>query len=283
MKFQIVNPDKIIYPKPKVTKKEIIDYYNDVSEKMLPFLKNRLLAVQRFPDGINKGGFYQKNTPKYYPKWIKEKKRHQTNYTVCGDKKCLLYMVNQASIVFHSWLSKVNKPDYPDKIIFDLDPIDVDFDYVIKGALALKKILEPELKTYIMTTGSKGFHVVVPIKAESNFNEVKPITQKIAQLIAQANPDKYTTELRKEKRQGKVFIDYHRNTESQLAVVPYSLRAIENATIAMPIDWKDIKKIRPQDFTIKNYKNYNLNVWKDFFENVRSVKKLKEKVEKISK
>ena len=263
MKFQIVHPDKILFPKIKASKKEIIEYYDDVSDKMLPFLKDRFLALQRFPDGVNKQGFFQKNTPDYYPNSIEEKKENETNYSICSNKECLLYLANQAAIVFHSWLSKKDRPTFPDKIVFDLDPIGVDFSYVRKGALALKKILEPELKTYIMTTGSKGLHVVAPIKREMNFEEVHEITGKIAELIAKTNTEKFTTEMRKEKREGKVFVDFHRNTHAQLSVVPYSLRSTENASIAMPIEWKDLKdfrykKINPKEYIseIKGLKNW---------------------------
>ncbi len=282
MKTPIVNPDKILYPKLKITKKELINYYSNISKRMLPHLKNRYLSVQRFPNGIDKPGFFQKNTPNYYPEWIKTKRDKDTEYSICDDEECLLYMANQATLVFHSWLSSKNEPQKPDKIIFDLDPIEVDFDYVRKGALAIKKLLEPELRTFIMTTGSKGFHIVSPIKPEMDFEEVKEITRKVAGIIVRLNPDRFTLEMRKIKRKGKVFIDFHRNTESQTAVVPYSLRTNEDATIAMPFDWTDIKKTTPQKFNIKNYKKYlKKDPWKNYSKSSKSIKALKKKIEKL--
>jgi bifunctional non-homologous end joining protein LigD len=281
MKFEITNPDKVLFPKSGITKKQIIEYYENIAKKIIPHLKDRYLAVQRFPDSIEKEGFYQKNTPKYYPGWIEKKKEKNTNYTLCDNKKCLTYMANQGTIVFHSWLSKKDKPGLPDKIIFDLDPININFEYVIKGALAIKQIVEPELKAYLMTTGSKGLHVVIPIKREHEYNIINNLAFKIAKLITDSNPEKYTLEIRKNKRQGKIFVDYHRNMKGSLAVAPYSLRSTENATIAMPIDWNDARKIQPQDFTIKNYHEYNKNPWKDFFKNAKSVNKLIKKIENL--
>ena len=273
---KITNPEKILFPESKIKKSEIVEYYSKISEKMLPHIKDRYLALQRFPNGINKQSFFQKNTPIYYPPSFKIKKQKNTNYSICENKECLIYLGNQASIEIHSWSSRSDKPDYPDKMIFDLDPSDKkDLEYITKAAFAIKKILENfNLVPFVMLTGSRGLHIIVPINPKNTFNEVRSFALKIAQTIVDLNPDKYTLEQRKDKRKGKIYIDINRNSPSQLAIAPYSVRPKENAPIASPISWSELKESKnfdPQKYNINNIFKRKGNPWKNYFQSSRDL------------
>lgn len=163
------------------------------------------------------------------------------------------------TVTLHPWLSKTTDPNKPDKLVFDLDPPKDKFDLVIKGARALRKCLEDEfgLAAFVMTSGSKGLHVSSPIKPNFNFEEVRVFAEKIASYLAQKNPDEFTIEIRKDQRKGRLFLDYLRNSYAQTSVSPYSVRAIENAPVATPLEWKElsIKNLSAQSYHIKNIFN----------------------------
>jgi bifunctional non-homologous end joining protein LigD len=258
MKVQITNKDKILFPKSKITKEEFIDYYRKISDKIIPLIKDRPITLQRFPEGIEGQIFFQKKALDYYPKWLKTviiKKQNATSIKMplIYDLDSLLYMANQVGVI-HIWLSRKDKLNIPDRLIFDLDPPEGNFSKVVEAAKDLKKLLDLlELPTFLMTTGSKGAHVIVPIKREKPFDEVRDFAKKIALILINRYPDKYTIEIRKEKRQGKVFIDYLRNAFAQTQVAPYSIRPIENAPIATPISWDELSTdINSQSFNIRN-------------------------------
>jgi len=256
---RITHGDNILFPKSKITKDELIKYYHDIAKLMLPHMKNRPLTLQRFVDGIGKEGFYQKNASDYFPAWIKtkaiKKKEDGTvNYVVCNDGATLLYLANQLTITFHLWLSKIDKLTYPDKMIFDLDPSVKGFAVVRTAARHLKKVLEDELGliTFLMTTGSRGLHVVVPLRRTADFDTVRQFARDVANVLVARYPKALTTEMRKAKRGKKIFIDYLRNAFAQTGVAPYSVRAKEGAPVATPIEWKELGTVHPDTFTIKN-------------------------------
>lgn len=259
--IDISNRDKVFYPEDDITKDDVIDYYNKVADRLLPYLKDRPLSLQRFPDGIKKDGFYQKEASDYFPEWIKteevEKKEDGTiNQVVCNSKATLIYLANQGTVSFHPWLSRILDLNKPDKLVFDLDPPKDNFEIVIKGAKALRTLLEDELdlNTFLMTTGSEGMHVVCPIKATLDFEEVRLFTKAVAEFLTNENPDSFTTEVRKNKRNDRLFLDYLRNAYAQTSILPYSLRAIKGAPIATPLSWDEINKkdLTSQSYHIKN-------------------------------
>jgi bifunctional non-homologous end joining protein LigD len=283
-KSEISNPDKVLFPKSKITKKEIVDYYSSVSRLMLPFLKDRPLALVRYPDGIGKEGFYQKNAQDYFPDWIKTWKTKGTNYAICNDKETMLYLANLGCIEIHGWQSKIDRPEYLDKMVIDIDPPDrKKFPEAVQAALALKKIFEHiGLRPFLMSTGSKGLHVTASINRDSDFRQVKEFSSKIATIIEKLNGKKFTTEQRIEKRKGKVFIDVYRNSRAQLSVLPFSLRAKEPGTIAMPLDWKELSSAFKHDkYTLRNFDPKRKNPWRDFFKKTQSIKKSWKKLEDI--
>lgn len=271
--MNITHPNKVLFPKEGLTKQDLLDYYLLVSHFMLPLIKNRPVTMHRFPQGINKQGFIQKNLAKNRPKSLKViklsgKNLGQVTYLLCNSKEALIYLVNQACIPIHITLSQSKKINNPDRLIFDLDFNGKDFSKVKQAAFDLKVILEEELqlKSYVMTTGSKGLHIWVPIRPTMEFDQVREFAKNVAALLVSRNPKDYTLELKKSKRRGRVFIDYLRNGLAQTAVAPYSIRATPEATIAMPLNWNQLKKasIEPKTFTLKNIKKYlskNKNPW----------------------
>lgn len=258
--IDISHPEKIIFPKLGITKLDMINYYEKAADKMLPYLKDRPLTLHRFPSGIDSSGFYQKNVSDHFPDFIKTveiKTEEGTNtQVICNSKKTLLYLANQGTVSFHIWLSKKDKLYKPDKVVFDLDPSENSFDIVkkaakITGDFLRKKNKDPQL----MTSGKHGFHVWYSQIRTKTFDELKPQLKELAQELESENPDMFTTEIRKNKRENKIFIDYLRNSYAQTSVCPYSLRANEFAGIATPISWNELDKLKSaHDFNFEHQK-----------------------------
>lgn len=281
--IKIKNKDKILFKKSKISKGDLIDYFSKISKYMIPHIKNRPLTMHRFPNGIDDINFYEKQIPGYFPEWfdridVKNREKGHTIYPVCNDKASLVYLANQALISHHIWLSTKDSLDYPDKIIFDLDPPeDGDFNLVIKAAKDLKKILENKsLNSYVMTTGSTGLHVIIPTTQEYDFDEVRTFAKNIAEELVEKNSELYTIAQRKEKRNDKIFIDYLRNSYGQTSIAPYSIRAKEDAPIATPLDWDELDS----ELTSTKYNISNIfrrlgqkeDPWKDIYDNKNKIK-----------
>ena len=276
------NRDKILFPTSGITKQQIFLYYKNSAHNMLPYLKDRPLTMQRFPKGIQVQGFFQKNTPDYFPEWIPtvkvKKKDGWVNHVVCNSKETLLYLVNQYVLTFHVALSKVDSIERPDKLIFDLDPPKGNFQLAVKASKALRHLLEEKLhlKAYVMTSGSEGLHVAVPLKADKQFDEIHNFTKNIANYICNTNPTEFTTAIRKNKREDRLYIDFLRNSYAQTSVVPFSIRALENAPVATPLHWEELNNtnLNAQSYTIDNiFKRLETagNPWEDFEQNTRDI------------
>lgn len=261
MKVEITHGDKILFPKDKITKEDMIDYYSKVAPYILPQMKNRLIVLKRYPNGIKEEGFIQKQAADYFPSWIK-KKTFKTkegklmSMIYCNDIDTLIYLANQGTITFHLWLSQIDALDKADRIIFDLDPGTSSFSSVIQAAKDLRDILEKELKLkcYLMSTGSKGLHIYIFLSKKIEFDQTRGFAKQVAGLMSSRSPNLYTNQASKAKRQNKVFIDYLRNGFGQTAVCPYALRALDGAPVAIPISWEELKgSIDPQSFHMKNF------------------------------
>ncbi|NGX52172.1 MAG: hypothetical protein KR126chlam5_00467 [Candidatus Anoxychlamydiales bacterium] len=284
---EITNKEKILFPRSKITKEEYVSYYKKIAKKILPFIKDRPLTLKRFPNGIQGIKFFQKKVMDYYPKWIKTilvKREGKTpiKMPVITNLDSLLYIANQVGEL-HPWLSKIDKLDYPDRLIFDLDPEKNNFSQVIDAAKDLKKLLDTlKLPSFLMTTGSKGLHIIVPIKREKTFDEVRSFAKKVATYLATSYPTKYTIETRKDKRKKRVFIDYLRNSFAQTAVSAYSIRAIESAPIATPITFQELNKnLKAQTFNIKNILKKSKNPISSLNSKSVSIKAASIKIEKL--
>ncbi len=282
--IEITNFDKILFPKSKITKGDLINYYAKVAQFMLPYTKDRPISMVRFPSGINKEGFFQKEAGSYFPKWIKTKKIKKedghVNYVIINNAAILVYLANQACISPHIWLSKIDKINYPDRMIFDLDPSGIHFSKVQQAAILLKNKLEEfNLKPYAMLTGSRGIHVVVPIKRLYKFDYVRTFARDVARSLVNENRTLFTLEARKEKRGRRVYIDILRNAFGQTTIAPYAVRSKEGAPVATPISWKEVldSKLKPDKYNINNifdHMNRNKKLWSDFFKNISKIPKL---------
>src|SRR5699024_599271 len=291
--IELQNQDKIFSPDEKITKGDLIDYYSQVSGYLLPFLKDRPLTLRRFPDGINGDGFYQKEVPDYFPDWIKvtevkKKEGGTTPQVICNNKATLIYLVNQGTLSFHPWLSTADNISNPNKLVFDLDPPEDDFDLVIKGAKALKQLLEEklDLNTFVMTTGSEGLHVISPIKPTHDFEAVHTFAKKTANLLKKQNADDFTTEMRKEDRNGRLFIDYLRNSYAQTSISPYSARALKGAPVATPLNWDELatKGLTSKSYHIKNiFKRLSQkeDLWTQFSNKAVDIESRKEQLDNL--
>ncbi len=253
------NADKVLFPESGLTKGDLVDYYRRIADVALPHLRGRPLSLQRFPDGIGSHGFFQKDRPDYFPAWIEgkalSKEDGSVTYVVADNAATLVYLANQACITPHVGLSRVDRIDAPDRLIFDLDPSGDDFSEVQDAARKVRALLaELDLVSFVQTTGSRGLHVVVPLDRSADFDEVRGFARALAQHLARQHPDTLTVEQRKQARGDRVFLDYLRNAYGQTAVAPYAVRAIEGAPIATPLTWPEAlaPDMSPRKYTISN-------------------------------
>jgi bifunctional non-homologous end joining protein LigD len=252
-------PDKVLFPGPGLTKAGLIDYYLSVAAFMLPELKGRPLMVERHPDGLGGPTFMQKNTPEHYPDWVRRtelaKKGGTVSHTVCDNTETLVYLADQACLTLHRWQSRADRPDFPDRLVFDLDPAGDDFEPVRRAATQLGELLDQlRLPSMLLTTGSKGLHVIVPLDGRTGFEEVRGFAADVAQVLAARDPDRLTTEVRTAAREGRLYLDVQRNAYAQTAVAPFSVRAREEAPVATPISWDQLKEpgTGPRRWTVAN-------------------------------
>jgi bifunctional non-homologous end joining protein LigD len=257
-KVTITNPDKALFPEDGITKGELVDYFRHVADVMVPLVKDRPLTMQRFTDGIDKPGFFQKEAPYYLPEWIETvtfglRDGRKQRQILCNDAATLAWIASQDCITQHVWLSRADRLDYPDMIIFDLDPPDDDFDIVRFAARAIRaKLQDLDMSSFIMTTGSRGLHVVSPLDRSADFETVRAWARSLAEKLAWSIPDSFTTELRKESRGHRLFIDYTRNAFGQTKVAPYTVRPKQGAPVATPVEWDELDHIHSQTFNIRN-------------------------------
>lgn len=261
--FDASNEDKELFPEAGITKGELIDYYAEMATYMLPHTRERALAMQRFPDGIDEGGFYQKNAADHFPSWIhttelSKEEGGTTEAVIAHTGATLAWLANQAMITPHLWLSRVDRPRIPDRMLFDLDPSGKSFTEVVDAALALHDFCEEELdmRSFVMTTGSRGMHVVIPLRRERPFDEVRAIAMRICDAVAERHPRRFTTKQRKERREGRLYLDATRNAYGMHSVAPYGVRAKPDAPVATPLTWEEVREqrssLRPDAYTVRS-------------------------------
>ncbi|MGY1399923.1 non-homologous end-joining DNA ligase [Streptomyces sp. SS10] len=262
-RVEIRRPDKVLIPggdaAREYTKGDLADYHRAVARHMLPQLRGRPLMLDRRPDGIDGPAFMQKNTPDNYPDWITRvevgKEGGTVTHTVCDDTATLLYLVDQASITLHRWLSRADDVDRPDRLVFDLDPSGDDFEAVREAARWLGELLdELALPSALMTTGSRGLHVVVPLDGGQDFDAVREFAREVADTLADAHPDRLTTAARKKDRGDRLYLDVGRNAYAQTAVAPWTVRALPGAPVATPLTWEqlDDPELHARRWTVEN-------------------------------
>lgn len=276
-KVTFTNLGKVLFPRLKITKADFIEYYIRIAPKMLGFLANRPLVLNRFPDGVEHTGFYEKNAPQGIPSWVKtttiysETAKRDIDYVLCNNLDTLIWLANIAAIEIHIPLSKVGSRKNPDIIFFDIDPEPpASIKEAATVALFVKEKLETlGIKSYVKTSGKKGFHVLIPIIPEHSFQKTRSFVHRIGIELAKEH-QLVVSELKETKIRGKVFVDYLQNSQGRTFVSPYSLRAIPGATVSTPLEWSEVKKgIKPTEFNISNVVKRNKDPWKKIFENMQ--------------
>lgn len=251
------NLDKIFWPKEKITKRDLITYYEKISFWMLPHLKNRPVSLKRFPNGIEGDYFFQKNITNH-PDWVEtaliEHKQKKVNYLLIQNEESLLFAANLGAIEMHTFLSCMRRLQFPDFVVFDLDPKGASFDKVIEVAKVLHEILEEVgVPSFCKTSGATGLHVTIPLGAKYSYEAAKKFAELIAMIVHDRTPKISTLERVVGRRGGKIYIDCYQNNFSQTVVAPYSVRARVGAPVSTPLKWEELKKgLDPKDFNITN-------------------------------
>jgi bifunctional non-homologous end joining protein LigD len=260
-KVQLTNQQKIYWPDEKITKGDMIAYYNSISKYIIPYLKDRPQSLKRNPNGILDAGFFHKDAGDEAPQWVKSKKIYSESankyidYIICNDKATLLYMNNLGCIELNPWNSRITKPDNPDYLVIDIDPSEKNtFDQVIEVALTVNEILQKTgIKGYCKTSGASGLHVYIPLGARYTYDEVRDFAKILAMITQQQLPELTTVERALNKRMGRIYIDYLQNKKGQTLACAYCLRPKPGATASTPLDWKEVKKgLTPSQFTIQS-------------------------------
>jgi bifunctional non-homologous end joining protein LigD len=232
------------------------------------------MVLTRFPDGVDKPGFYEKDAPMGTPPWVETFKRYSEtaqrdiNYIICSDFDTLVWLANLAALELHMTLSKADSWEAPDLVLFDMDPEPpATFDDVIEVATLLKeKLDELGLRSYIKTSGKKGMHAVVPIVQGYTFQQTREFVHTLAKNMSK-ELDTVVSEFSRSKDPGKVFIDYRQNSHGRTMISPYSLRATPDATVSTPMDWKDVKKgLKPAEFNLFTVLKIEKQPWEGFLE-----------------
>ena len=254
---EVSSPDKVLFPKDGITKADLADYYARVAGTMLPHLKGRPISMLRYPDGIDGESFFQKDVPDYFPAWIRRAKVEKEGGTlemmIAEEPAALVYLAGQACITPHVWLSRIDRPQRPDRLIFDFDPPGDDFGPVREAARRMRDLLEElGLAPFVMTTGSRGLHVTVPLDRSADFDQVRAFARDCAELLVARRPDHLTVEHRKAKRGRRVYVDTGRNAYAQTGVAPYAVRALPGAPVATPLDWSELGRATPRSTTLAN-------------------------------
>lgn len=256
---EVSRPDKPLFPDQGICKSDLARYFLSIAERALPLWRDRPVTLQRFPDGIAAEGFYQKHLPSHTPAWVGrvrlKSEAGPITYLLLQDTASLVYLADQAAITPHLGLSRRDRIDAPDRLIFDLDPSDEDFSKVQRTAGHLREMIETLGGTpFVQTSGSRGLHIYLPLDRSAGFGEARALAKGMAECLSARQPQLATTEQRKVKRGTRVFIDYLRNAYGQTAVAPYAPRAKAGAPVATPLTWDEAldPAMTPRRFTLLN-------------------------------
>lgn len=255
----ITHPEKVLFPDDGITKGELAAYYEMIAPVMLPHIVRRPVTMERFPAGIAKKGFIQKDVSKGFPEWLQRvevpKKDGVVHHPIVTDTRSLLWLVNQNTITPHVWISRAPDVYYPDICIFDLDPSVDDAGMLRAAALALREVLnELGLPSWVKTSGSKGFHIAVPLDGKADMGEVAGFAHALGALLVKRDPKNLTQEFHKVDRGIRILIDTGRNGWSATHAAAYAVRAKPGAPVSAPCTWEELEKgkVGPQTFTLRN-------------------------------
>ena len=257
--FEPPHLDKEYFPRAHITKGDLFTYYEAVAEYILPYLKDRPLALNRMPNGIDGESFFQKNH-EHLPDWVphadifSDSNNADLHWIVGGKLQTLLYCVQLGAIEVNPWNSRTGHLDNPDWIVIDLDPEGISFDHVIEVAQTVKQVCnEWRIPTYPKTSGKTGIHIFIPMHAKYDYEQAKNLAHLIVIEVNKRHPNITSIIRDPDKRHGKIYLDYLQNREGQTLAAPYSVRPTPTATVSTPLDWSEVKKgLKPTDFTIQN-------------------------------
>ena len=287
----ITHPDKVLFPEDGITKGELAAYYESLAPVILPHLRGRPLTMERYPAGIGEKGFWQKDVSKGFPAWLKRvavpKKDGVVHHPVVTDTQSLLWITNQNTVTHHVWASRLPRLDYPDLCVFDLDPSTDDSAAVRDATIGLRDLLkELGLPSWVKTTGSKGFHIVVPIDGKTHIGVVVRFAGAVGMLFVSLAPDRLTQEFSKVDRRGRIYVDTGRNGYSATFAAAYTVRAKRGAPVSAPCTWDEVERgeVGPGSFTIRNMPERVAkvgDVWADMRGRGRSLSRPMEKLRRL--
>ncbi|HEX6277630.1 MAG TPA: non-homologous end-joining DNA ligase [Polyangiaceae bacterium] len=256
--IELTHPDKVLFPADGITKQELARYYESVAPVMLPHVRGRPVTMERYPAGIEQKGFIQKDVSKGFPPWLERievpKKAGSSHYPLANDVRSLLWMANQNSITPHVWPSRLPELFQPDVCVFDLDPSRDDADELRAAALAVRALLdELGLRCWLKTSGSKGFHIVVPLDGKAGFDTVYPFAGAVGAVLVQRHPERLTQEFIKADRAGRILVDTGRNGYGATFAAVYAVRPKAGAPVSAPCTWEELEsgRVAPRTFTLR--------------------------------
>ena len=287
------HPDKVLFPRDGITKKDLARYYADVADRMLPWLRDRPVTMVRYPDGLGGERFFQKNAPSYFPDWIRRawvgKEGGQVEHVICDKPATLVYLANQACIEIHEFTSRADKLDAPDQMVFDFDPPDgTRFADVRRAALWARHLLADDLglTSFVRTTGGRGLHVHVALNRRADFDAVREFARRAAGVLARRHPDVITTEQRKDKRGNLIYADMMRNAYAQTVTASYGVRARPGAPVATPLSWAEVEDddLEPGRFTLATVRarlDGGQDPWAGFAESAHGLAEAEKRLAKL--
>ena len=287
----ITHPDKVLFPADGITKGDLAAYYDAIAPVMLPHLRGRPVTMERYPAGIHAEGFWQKDVSKGFPAWLKRvavpKKGGVVNYPIVSDRRSLQWVTNQNTITQHVWCSRAPRLKFPDVCVFDLDPSTDDVAAVRRAAIELRDLLaELGLPSWIKTSGSKGFHIVIPTDGKTSTGAVARFANVVGQVLVSRAPDRMTQEFSKADRGGRIYVDTGRNGYGATFAAAYTVRARDGAPVSAPCTWEEIErgKVGPKTFTVRNMRKRIEEVgdlWSDLRRRGRSLRQAGERLRRM--
>ena len=290
---EVTHPDRVVFPDVGLTKGDVVEYYRRVADRLVPHVAEHPVVMRRYPEGIDGGGFFQKQVPDHFPDWIQtvtlEKvEGGKTTYALCDDAATLAYIANQGTIELHTLLGPADHPRRPDRLILDLDPSTEDRESVVEGARLIRELFEEMGVTgFPSSTGSRGIHVLVLLDRSGEFDQSRAVARRLAEIVASRDPDTFTVAHSKAGRGDRLFVDSLRNGYGQHAIAPFSVRARPEAPVAVPLTWTEATSASfdPHAVTVRNLwdrlESQDTDPWKGMGRHVYSLSSLERRLDRL--
>jgi len=254
-RLQVTNPDKLLFPEAGITKLEYVMKLYELSDYILKYTRNRNLTTIHYPDGIGEKSYYQKNMPSHAPDFVSHKPVGDTDFIIMDSVETLLWLGNMAALEFHIPFNSIDRPDYPDALVFDLDPSEGQtFSQVTDAAMIIFNTLkELGIRSFCKTSGATGLQIAIPTGGEIDYSTARKINEFFGKYFTQKYPDIFTTERKITERGKRIYFDYLQMWKGKTIICPYSPRATRYANVSAPVLWEEVEKgIVPEDFTLRN-------------------------------